>query len=493
MILFFKDTRRPITNMVEEFSEETIYKSIIKIANFTNNQDIPEHISKLIPIKPDMEEVIDDTDFEQILHLKNTGYTYDNMLFKNILQVEHRIIMKEIKEKEILNKNKTGVAVIDFLSLEKQNNRVDVDFIGSLKSSVSSDFKDLNNYLYERNIIYTKNVINFIKKNTKLSNIEFSHIEYFINTFFIFNELDNENDTINKSIDFSKTIVDNITNIYNNILKNRNDYTTISIPSHWNLSNKHNEDIKTIIKNVYEKLVGVYSNKDIDLFLNEIMEYKEYNNLVQNSPKFNKLYNKFPKETLELLYKYYVLHLFYTICTINLDILVVPESDGELKEVTFGNKKILKELLSKLLTSEIQTLINYKKTINYNYSTIMELVLRSKEKEKDEITTRLADMDQEQRNVNNLLKQNKLNEWNKGLQKGLTEYVADDYEKAEPLQLEEYDFQDEYFMTDKDMFLNVEMSKADKDNMFNLELPSEAYDLNTLPEDDDFGDEDGDM
>ena len=493
MILFFKDTRRPIIDMVEEFSEETIYKSIIKIANFTNNEAIPEHISKLIPIKPDMEEVLDEPAFEQVLHLKNTGYTYDSGLFKTILQEEHRINMKEIKEKEIIDKNKTLVAIIDYLSLEQQNNIVDLEFIGRFKSSFSSNFKDLNDYLYEKNTLYVKYVIDFIKKNTKLSSIEFSHIEYFINTFFIFDELDNVNDTINKSIGFSKTIVDNITNIYNNILKNKNDYTTISIPKHWNLSNKHNEDIKTIIKSVYEKLIGVYSNKDIDLFLNEIEKYKEYNNLVHNSPKFNKLHNKFPKDTLELLYRYYVLHLFYTICTINLDILVVPESEGELKEVTFGNKKILKELLSKLLTSEIQTLINYKKTINYNYSTIMELVLRSKEKEKDEITTRLADMDQEKRNVNNQLKQNKLNEWNKGLQKGLTEYVAEDYEKAEPLQQEEYNFQDEHFMADNEMFLNVEMAKADKDNVFNLELPQEAYDLNTLPEDDDFGDEDGDM
>ena len=153
----------------------------------------------------------------------------------------------------------------------------------------------------------------------------------------------------------------------------------------------------------------------------------------------------------------------------------------------------MKEELSKLLTCEIHTLINYKKTINFNYSTVMELVLRSKEKEKDEITTRLADMDQNQRNVNNELKRNKLNEWNKGLQKGLTEYVADDYEKAEPLQPENYDFQDSYFMADSDMFLNVEMAKANKDNVFNLELPSEAYDLTTIAEDDDFGEEDADM
>ena len=48
-------------------------------------------------------------------------------------------------------------------------------------------------------------------------------------------------------------------------------------------------------------------------------------------------------------------------------------------------------------------------------------------------------------------------------------------------------------MADSDMFLNVEMSKGNKDNVFNLELPSEAYDLTTIAEDDDFGEEDGDI
>ena len=277
-----------------------------------------------------------------------------------------------------------------------------------------------------------------------------------------------------------------------NILKNKNDYTDISIPSHWNLSSKHNEDIKNIIKKNYVSLVSVYGSENIDMFLKEIEKYKNYYTLVLKSPIINKINNKIPYDTMELLYKYYVLHLFNTIISINLDILVVPESEDEIKEVTFGNKKILKELICKLLTSEIETLINYKKTINYNYSTVMELVLRSKEKEKNQITTRLADMDQEQRNVNNLLKQNKLNEWNKGLQKGLVEYVADDYEKAEPLIDEEYNFKDSYFMADSDMFLNVEMAKANNENVFNLDLPAEAFDLGNLPDDDDYGDFDGD-
>ena len=48
-------------------------------------------------------------------------------------------------------------------------------------------------------------------------------------------------------------------------------------------------------------------------------------------------------------------------------------------------------------------------------------------------------------------------------------------------------------MAESDMFLNVEMAKANKDNVYNLELASEAYDLHSIAEDDDFGEHDGDM
>merc|ERR1712054_565305 len=90
IILLFKDTRRPIIEMVEGFSEETIYKCIIQLANFTIDEPIPEHLTKFLPLKPDMEEVIDEPVMQQITHLKNTGYSYDDKLFQNLLKEEHR-------------------------------------------------------------------------------------------------------------------------------------------------------------------------------------------------------------------------------------------------------------------------------------------------------------------------------------------------------------------------------------------------------------------
>jgi hypothetical protein len=56
-------------------------------------------------------------------------------------------------------------------------------------------------------------------------------------------------------------------------------------------------------------------------------------------------------------------------------------------------------------------------------------VFKLKEKEKDLITDRLKDLTEEEREADTILKINKLGVWNKGLQKGLTQYSADDYDK----------------------------------------------------------------
>ena len=63
----------------------------------------------------------------------------------------------------------------------------------------------------------------------------------------------------------------------------------------------------------------------------------------------------------------------------------------------------------------------------------MEKVLRSKEKEKTQITDYLKYMTDEEREIENLFKNNKLERWNKGLQKGLTQYVQETYDEEREL------------------------------------------------------------
>jgi hypothetical protein len=124
----------------------------------------------------------------------------------------------------------------------------------------------------------------------------------------------------------------------------------------------------------------------------------------------------------------------------------------------------------------------------------MERVLRSKEKEKDVMTNYLKDKTDEEREVDNLLKNHKLEKWGKGLQKGLREYQKETYD-------EERDAMDKQAIDDMklgesnlvtEMNRNIysmdqQQEQADAEN-----IEKEAFDMGDQADDDDYGDNDGD-
>ena len=63
----------------------------------------------------------------------------------------------------------------------------------------------------------------------------------------------------------------------------------------------------------------------------------------------------------------------------------------------------------------------------------MDKVFKLKEKEKDEFTDRLKKLSTDERNVDTILKINKLGAYNKGLLKGLKEYDPDNYDQEREL------------------------------------------------------------
>jgi hypothetical protein len=97
--------------------------------------------------------------------------------------------------------------------------------------------------------------------------------------------------------------------------------------------------------------------------------------------------------------------------------------------ISLGNRINISKKICNLITMYIEIIADNKKTIDYNYDSIMYKVLRSKEKEKDNMTSDLGKLSIEERQVETLLKAHKLGNWGIGLQKGLTRYVKDTYDK----------------------------------------------------------------
>ncbi len=114
-------------------------------------------------------------------------------------------------------------------------------------------------------------------------------------------------------------------------------------------------------------------------------------------------------------------------------------------------------------------------------------LLVAKEKEKNQITDFLKEMSDEQREIENLMKNNKLGNWAKGQSKEIYSYTKDAYdsEMAALEQQESDDVQLQDALGSVRVGAEIAEFYADPD-------VREALNMSGLPEDDDFGDRDGD-
>ena len=172
--------------------------------------------------------------------------------------------------------------------------------------------------------------------------------------------------------------------------------------------------------------------------------------------------------------------------------LAVDESEGEeeFQDLISDEQKELAGKISEMLTEFIQIICNNKDIIDVSYEDVMEKVLRSKEKEKTQITDYLKHLTDEEREIENIFKNSKLERWNKGLQKGLTQYVQDTYDE-ERAKLEET------AILEKKLGINDLVTNMNKDIYLldflvdqeaEKEILNEQYNIEHIVGDDDFGD-----
>jgi hypothetical protein len=150
-------------------------------------------------------------------------------------------------------------------------------------------------------------------------------------------------------------------------------------------------------------------------------------------------------------------------------------------EVLIGNRAELAEKICSIIVSFTNLICKDKSAIDYNYKSLMELIMRSKEKEKDEITDYLKDMTVEQREVENLFKGNKLGRWSKGEQKGIRVYDKETYdeerEDMEKMALREAKLNKRSVVTDmnRDIFSLEMLTTEESDNAIDQEDNAITY------------------
>jgi hypothetical protein len=107
----------------------------------------------------------------------------------------------------------------------------------------------------------------------------------------------------------------------------------------------------------------------------------------------------------------------------------VAVEDADELAIARGEKKQLSQKMAEILTVFLSIMSEEKETINYNYDAIMDKVLRSKEKEKEDIKADLKGLTDAERQVEKVFKVLALGRWNVGKQKGVTQYDKDFYDQ----------------------------------------------------------------
>ena len=551
------DTAFTYPELPSNFSQDTIYRAFIIFCKSKLLQFSEELLQAcgMTPTKADqdlsIEEKIkmlkeeginyDEELLQKLLTIVNTknevkidlGTNYPNkvQLFNNkLLELDSYPddqVIPNVLIKELLN-------VIDSYSLEA--------------SAEQDRTRALKNYLDKQNNEMLDTIKLFIKSNSRISKSKYANFKNCLETITDFLEILPDNytsatdATTFKSIFFMQNSLKYLINVFPNIILNKVNYDDAKIPKHWKLSARHNKDIKDILINYYRNLRTFYDNPELSPILYKIQEKcSNILDLANTTPFFSAtneiISSVFDSRSVLLLFKYYFLLtiLTYTqesqltqqfatpaevisiaeeqeptdpevelttgeIITTPMPEPVpatIPEEQATQSFITqatlAGAHKEKMTVISNYLISVLEIICGNKDIINYNKETILNKILSSKEKEKQSVTDYLKNLTDEEREVENIFKNQKLEKWGKGLQKGLTQYVKENYDE-EREQAEQEMIKDRKLAQKtgiSDMNKNIYAYELDADSALAESIDREVYSLEDYPGED--GDEYDDL
>ena len=542
-ILFYDKNTKPVyPPLLNEFSEETIYRAFIVYCKFNSNIVIDPDLQAVCLEKPE-DFNVSDSIAEKIEKLKQSGKRYGQRELQELLLIVNRknivkfkLSYKAVSELEKLREMIAYSEQTDSTAFPQQFRTLLTEYIDryNIGNPELDTGNPLLNYLDISNKEMLATIVSFLEKNLPRHKDNKIVLNCFKN-IDVFNVADKDeiisgiDETTYKVIDFIKNILRFICEVYPNIIINKVDPCSngCKIPKHWNLSDFHNNDLMNIINKYYQHFTILFG--DTDITDNILKRVSEDNKEIYQYAMLTKYYapiktktssvkSIFSSELTIQLFKYY----FYSTLLnftglIHGDDLIdksgledTPEMFGILGEAepvnpTKEEEKVavqaqegeimsIKTKSARLLFVLGKVINNSKNIINYNYESLKEKVNKSKEQEKTDITDYLRDMTEEEREIENIFKTNKLEKWSKGSQKGFRTYQGKTYDEEreiiEKQAILERNVEKKNYVTElnKDIFMMEELERQS----VAAEIEAEVNDLSRLPNDDDFGDEDGD-
>ena len=546
--LFFSDinTKNVYPSISNDFSEKNIYLAFIYFCKFKSLMPIPQDLLPLCTDKPETGLINPDDSIDRMIQkLKEDGRNYNKEQFLRLLQIigRHNIVNINLNNPEIsaitrLTKTLESIDDENDEVVEKSlrdliSNSLDTFDIAT--ENYTQEVKDLNNFLIRNIGSMKEEIIEFVQKNTG-PNISNSSVRKMTRTienlsnWIADNSSRNEDikisdDKLYNIVNFYKDFISNFVKVFPNIILNKVNYDEVHIPNYYGFSKNHSNKLKNYIGGYYEKLKIFYGNPTLLNILTTVQ--KTSNNLIRIAnvtPKFSsiKLGEEkvikpiFDERTSRFLFEYYLLRVLLNYIELSdeedmivteirketevsdifaveyleetetrTDLSMTSRSQTDVTLLT-GNKKELRQKTAELIIAFVDILNNQKDTVDISYEVIQDRVFKLREREKDMVTDRLKNMTDELRDADTILKINKLGKYSVGMQKGLTMYDKEYYEK-------EGDLRDEMVKAEKkirksnpdandeniDVLLDEYMEQKELDN----QLDDEAYDMRDITED----------
>jgi hypothetical protein len=533
------DTRRPVIQIPNEFSEETIYKAVITYCKYNTDDPLSSELRSVCLEKPENYDKNDKLE-TKIEKLKRAGRVYNSKNLQNLLDVINNQNIVNVNIKTLVYSNVQHLRdILEVLSEEEKNilpqafrdrlnNVLDTFAIGGLRED-TPEMRSMKNYLSSANTMLLNSLNDFVRRNARAGiTKKFDNCIKTLNDFILTGDdiiLDKEDETVYKRVNFIKNIVYLIVSVYPEIIKNKVNYGDIKIPKHWGLSERHVSDIKNIVKKHYSPLFSFYDDTEIVKVFELFKENTKYIlDLAMNTYYFSpivlddsgeKVYSILDNRLTGELFKFYILSIlnhFVDLANnedlitptipqlttlsetplIELDVTELGTDQMPQLEILSGEKKKMSEKIASLITSVMDIVCSYKETIDYNYETLMEKLLRAKEKEKTLITDYFKEMTDEEREIEKIQKNFKLERWSVGQQKGFRIYQPDTYDQEREAMENQYLLElkankiDGVTDMNRDIYSMDILHELQQEN----EIEAEEYDISHIGEDNDnYGEE----
>ena len=510
-----RNTKLVYPAVLDRFTEKTIYKAFIRYCRFNSGVPLDETL-QAICIDNKSEFLFTDTFEEKLRILKQEGKRYTlPQFYKLLLVVERKNIVPIDFNLHIVSARTRLESLLDhFQHRDIQHPlfafyRETLDYVDIQEDEKQNVMDQMETYLSLAIPELRDNIFAFIRDNSNITGTKLQKIKTILEHLGnwyprgdgIYMTSDDETHLF--SANFFKNNILNLGRIYPSIILDKVNYKNVNISNHWNFSIRHQGDLSKIIAAEFEGLRQFYENPHLTGILRNVRETtKNILRIIDVIPFFART------RDANILFggeMFNNLMLFYYLST--LQIYMIPSDDiaittkesqrsQTMREVDMvsGKIELVNESVANLVSQLILTFGNHKKTINLNNDMIREKSLKSREREKNKMTSELGLLAPAEREVEDLLKTHKLGRWSIGLTKALFEYDQGQYDK-EQKEIErdatvERELTQMGVATDMNkniLRMDVQAEQEARENSWR-----EAYTISDLPDDDDYGDRDGD-